>query len=209
MPDFSKGKIYKVVSDHTDLCYIGSTCQSLSYRLNNHRQDVKRCPNYAVNTIISLGDYRIELVEEYPCNNNIELRTRERFHYEQNKCCNKITPISTQKETKHNYYLKHKEEILQKSKEYQQTEKSRLQKQQYRDNHKEQIRLNNHNYKANMTREQKDERNKRERERRRKNKENGILPPCEKLITCECGCKIRSDCLARHIKTQKHLAFYI
>ena len=33
MPDYQKGKIYKIISNETDDVYIGSTTQSLSLRL--------------------------------------------------------------------------------------------------------------------------------------------------------------------------------
>jgi hypothetical protein len=33
MPDYSNGKIYKLVSDKTDMIYIGSTVRSLKERL--------------------------------------------------------------------------------------------------------------------------------------------------------------------------------
>lgn len=37
MPDYSKGKIYKIWSPSTGLTYIGSTIQTLSNRLSGHR----------------------------------------------------------------------------------------------------------------------------------------------------------------------------
>ena len=38
MPDYSKGKIYKLISNHTDDIYIGSTCDLLSKRLYKHKK---------------------------------------------------------------------------------------------------------------------------------------------------------------------------
>jgi hypothetical protein len=35
MPDYSNGKIYKLVSDKTDMIYIGSTTVKLNERLSN------------------------------------------------------------------------------------------------------------------------------------------------------------------------------
>ena len=36
MPEYSNSKIYKITSPSTEKIYIGSTTQSLSYRLQNH-----------------------------------------------------------------------------------------------------------------------------------------------------------------------------
>ena len=41
MPDYSKSKIYKLVSNHTNDIYIGSTCQSLSMRKADINQIIK------------------------------------------------------------------------------------------------------------------------------------------------------------------------
>jgi len=173
MPDYSKGKIYKVVSDQTDLCYVGSTTQKLSTRLNNHKQDVKRRETYAVNKIISLGgNIKIELIEEYPCTNEDKLKLRERYYIENTNCCNKILPISTEKERHRNYYLKNKEQILEKTKAYREQHMEQYKQNQtlWREKHKEEIKEYNKQYKANMTREQKDEKNRKERERVAKKK---------------------------------------
>ena len=37
LPDYSKGKIYKLVSNKTDDVYIGSCLMTLSTRLSKHR----------------------------------------------------------------------------------------------------------------------------------------------------------------------------
>ena len=37
MPNYSNGKIYKVVNDHLNICYIGSTVQPLSVRMSAHQ----------------------------------------------------------------------------------------------------------------------------------------------------------------------------
>ena len=87
--DYSKGKIYKLVSKHTDKFYIGSTTQALKYRLSKHYSDYKRFLNgldgYCYSfKLLELGDCRIELVEDYPCASREQLRKREGFHMLQN-----------------------------------------------------------------------------------------------------------------------------
>jgi hypothetical protein len=37
MTDYSLGKIYKLTSSNTDLCYIGSTTKTLQHRLAVHK----------------------------------------------------------------------------------------------------------------------------------------------------------------------------
>lgn len=95
MPDYSKGKIYRVFNDTS--VYIGSTTMELNARLSSHRRDYKKENSiYGKTTAISIigsGDYKIELIELYPCNSNLELRKREREWVEKTECINKICPF--------------------------------------------------------------------------------------------------------------------
>lgn len=83
MPDYSKGKIYKITSPLTDKIYIGSTCLDLKYRLSGHVADYKRfCLGLSKKyissfDIIKLNEYNIELVENYSCKNKYELLKKE------------------------------------------------------------------------------------------------------------------------------------
>jgi Uri superfamily endonuclease len=70
MPDYQKGKIYKLWSPQGNEIYIGSTVNSLAKRLGHHKTD-SRC-----NSKYLFENYdvvKIELIEEYPCNNKMEL----------------------------------------------------------------------------------------------------------------------------------------
>ena len=86
--DYSKGKIYKIISSQTESVYVGSTCQNLiSQRLATHVQGYKRFLNgkYGCNSsfeIIKLEDYKCVLIEEFPCNSSDQLRSREQFWIE-------------------------------------------------------------------------------------------------------------------------------
>ncbi len=78
MPDFQQGKIYKIRSTiRPDLIYIGSTTQTLSMRMTQHRAPSSRCSSHE---IIAVGDAYIELIENFPCNNKDELNARENRH---------------------------------------------------------------------------------------------------------------------------------
>jgi hypothetical protein len=91
MPDYQQGKIYKLISPHTDKIYIGSTSeQYLSQRLRNHNKNFKSWQkglhsNTTSFRLFELGDVEIILLESYPCNSKDELAARERHWIEQNK----------------------------------------------------------------------------------------------------------------------------
>ena len=67
------------------LICVGSTCQSLSKRLSKHRREMnskqsQTKPLYKKMREIGKEQFYIELLEEYPCENNDQLRARE-GHY--------------------------------------------------------------------------------------------------------------------------------
>ncbi len=83
MPDYSKGKIYKIVSNCTNKIYIGSTTlDRLSTRLALHRHHGKNLIKYKNITsrkILKYGDAKIILLEKYPCETRDELMAREQY----------------------------------------------------------------------------------------------------------------------------------
>jgi hypothetical protein len=112
MPDYQKGKIYKLVSLVSNEIYIGSTIRPLYERKGHHISAYKACLKekkykccYSYK-LIEKGDVDIILIENYPCNNKEELHARERYHIENNDCINIRFPIKT------------KEEILERKKKY-------------------------------------------------------------------------------------------
>ena len=102
MPDYSRGKIYKITSG--EMTYIGSTCEpTLAKRLANHVKCYKSWLNtqqyYTTSfSLIETGQYEITLVELCPCNSKDELTARERFYIETNECVNKKIPARTKQE---------------------------------------------------------------------------------------------------------------
>lgn len=73
--EYKNGKIYVIRSNLTDKIYVGSTKHKLNTRFCAHRNiSNTTCSK----TLIDLGDARIELIEDYPCNNRKELELRER-----------------------------------------------------------------------------------------------------------------------------------
>jgi len=142
MPDYQKGKIYKLWSPSKNLIYYGSTCETLSQRLAKH---IYNCKCYKNNTynynssylVLDCEDYKIELVEEYPCNNKGQLCKKEGEYIKNNECCNKQITGRTKQE----YYNEHKEEVKQKNmlKTEQDKEEFKNKRKQYVEANKEKI----------------------------------------------------------------------
>jgi hypothetical protein len=151
MPDFSKGKVYKITSG--ELTYIGSTTEpTLAKRLAKHVSDYRLWKNGGRRYIssfqlIEVGQYEIALLELCPCGSRDELRMRERFHIDTNICVNQRVEGRTPKEwyeanknvvseKQKIYREEHKDQI----KEYLDTNKEVIQERQakYREEHREQ-----------------------------------------------------------------------
>jgi len=95
--DYKNGRIYKIVSDLTDKIYIGSTCQSLCKRLAKHKGNYRESLNggniYITSfELFKLGETRIELIEDFPCERKEQLNAREGYYIKLHNdiCVNKI-----------------------------------------------------------------------------------------------------------------------
>jgi hypothetical protein len=112
MPDYSKGKIYKIWSpSHEEVgCYIGSTTQPLYKRFSSHKTRTSKKTNSCSSKILfEYEDTRIDLLEEYPCENREQLNAKEGEWIRKENCLNKNIAGRTLKE----YYQDHKERIRQ------------------------------------------------------------------------------------------------
>ena len=123
MPDYQKGKIYKLVSDHTDEIYIGSTIQKLCIRLGGHACDFRKGKNCTSKKLFELGKVKIILIENYSCNSKEELLKHERHYIENMVCINKNIPGRTVAEYYHDkkehfkeYRVKNKDKIKERKK---------------------------------------------------------------------------------------------
>jgi hypothetical protein len=124
MVNYQLSKLYKICDNTNEKIYIGSTCaNTVAIRLAEHVSKYKLFKEGKYHYLSSFEvlkneNYNIILIENYPCNNKDELRSRERFHIETNSnCVNLYIPIrhkSEIKESKHQIYLKHKEIYKQK-----------------------------------------------------------------------------------------------
>ena len=95
MPNYQLSKIYKIWSPSKNLIYIGSTTQALSQRLASHLRDKKNYDTDNTKTyvtsylVLNCEDYKIELLEDYECNNKQQLLKKEGEYIKYNICVNK------------------------------------------------------------------------------------------------------------------------
>lgn len=176
---YSKGKIYKIITDNSNDIYIGSTIQTLKRRLDRHKTDCKnREGKYTSSIIIKQGNYSIELIKNYPCNSKAELNAEEGRIQREMECVNRCIAGRSRKQwridngeeekvKRRDYYLKHKEKIDKKQKDY------------YKE-HKEKI-------------------DKYHKEYKEKNKVKNCA-----ITRCLCGGKYQHRGKADHLKTNKH-----
>lgn len=113
MPNYQNSKIYKIIDLTNNNIYIGSTTKKLSRRLGSHTSNYKLYLNgkYKYITsfeIIKNGDYKIELIEAYPCDRKDQLITREGYYIKNRECVNKNIAGRTKIEYLREYYIKNK-----------------------------------------------------------------------------------------------------
>jgi hypothetical protein len=191
MPDYKNGKIYTIrCKTNKDLIYVGSTCQSLAKRWDNHKQSSKQEKSkdrLIFKTIADNGgftNFYIELHENYDCNSIEELLKRE------GEITREIGNMNSQiaGRTIKQWYEDNKETCKTKNQEYyiNNIESIKEQKKKYRE-------------------ETKEHKNKGDKEYYEKNKETILeraLAPC----ICDCGCTVNHSHMSRHKKTKKHIA---
>lgn len=113
MPNYQNGKIYEIICLTTGLRYIGSTTEKyLSRRLATHVRDSKKKKHPCTSSqIISGGNYKINLLLAYPCNNIDELNTKEYEFMKNIECINKIKGLGRNKDTVRAYKIRCKDAI--------------------------------------------------------------------------------------------------
>jgi len=176
------GRLYKIVSKQTDKVYYGSTERTLEQRFQSHKSEFKILKTSACE-ILCYDDCEIILLDIVEVANIKELKTYERKYIETNECVNKNIPGRT----KHEYYLKNRNKCLEKSKEYQQTDKSKeYRKQKYLENSETLLEKN--------------------KEYRLQNRDKIKEKKTEKM-TCICSKTFTRQCKAAHERSQFHCQF--
>ena len=183
--DYSKGKIYKITNDYNDDVYVGSTCDTLVKRFSLHKiestnERSKHRKIYNAFNEIGFERFRIELLEDYPCEDIYQLRQREGYYIRQIGTLNKVISGRTDNEYKED----NKELIKERNKHY-------------REDNKELIKERNKNYIENNKEVIKERKKKYYDANREK-----ILNEKGTKILCECGCSVTH--IARHRKSKNH-----
>ena len=120
MPDYQKAKVYKLYSPSKNLTYIGSTTETLAQRLAKHKFCYKAYNKDNTKTytssylVLDEEDYKIELLEEYACNNRSQLERKEGEYIKNNICVNQVIAGRTIKE----YCIDNADKLREQRKQY-------------------------------------------------------------------------------------------
>jgi hypothetical protein len=193
--DYGNGKIYSIRSNRTDDVYIGSTTQPLHKRLYSHRSHYKYWKNGKVKymtsfKILEYDDAYIELVEEFPCKNKMELNRREgQLIRENENAVNKLIAGRTRKE--------YREDNKDKMSKYREDNRDKINEKQreYIEENRDEINEKNREY----YQDNKDEIKERRRQRYQENKDK-----LNEKFDCVCGGKYTHNNKSRHLKSKKH-----
>ena len=244
MVNYSNGKIYKILDFSNNNFYVGSTTQErLCSRLAEHVGDLKcymrgtKQKYCASMEIIINENYKIFLLETYPCNSKDELNMKEQEHMDKLRCDKMVNKRNAyiSKEYLIEYHKKyneeHKEHLKEKAKEYRENHKEeiKIKKQIYNQEHKEEIKIRKkiyheeHKEEINAKRrgkspEEKEVINQQQRELRKKNPEKYIEydrkrsakrneKNREKVECPNCKSIVSRGNLTEHKKTKKCLDF--
>ena len=206
MVDYSKGKIYQIVSPDGKMVYVGSTVKDrLCQRMSKHSSSYKnsRTDNVTAYQIFDKYGFQncsIELIEMYPCQSKDELNSREGFWIRkkmESGCVNKVIPGRTLKQ----YYEDNRDNIRKRDRENYQKHKDNILKRQrdyYEENRDNIIKRKLDYYKDNR-----DKILKRQCEFYTKNQDK-INARRRRLDSCDCGSNYTHDHRCRHMRTLKH-----
>jgi len=154
MPDYKQSKIYRIVCNTTGECYIGSTTQAtLAQRLSGHCRDMKAWKNgtrafVSSFLIIERANYRIELIENFQCENRDQLNAREGHYIQNTDCVNK----RIEGRTRDQYYQANKEMFSNNGKAYREKNREQIverRKAYYTENREEILKRTNEYHQVN------------------------------------------------------------
>ena len=202
---YMNSKIYKLVNDVNDDVYVGSTYNLLCRRMEKHRShrfQYAHRPLYKLMNDLGVERFRIELVEDFPCENREQLRKREGYFIRQLGNLNMVIEDRTRKEYKEDnkdkikeymttYREEKKDELLQYTKQYRDSHRDQIK--QYKLENKEQILAKNREY-YQRTKEQKQEYQKSDKVKEWKNTK----------VECPCGGSYTNCHKAAHFRSAIH-----
>ena len=215
--NYINGKIYKITDIAYTKMYIGSTTQSLAKRFSLHKSKYKLWQDGKFNKLtvfdlfneFGIENCKIELIEEFPCDNRMELERKEGEHIKNSECVNKRIEGRTKKEYRQDnkeeikeyqkqYYFDNKDKILDKIKEYRQDHKQQIlenNKQYYQDN-KDKVKQYYQNNKDKIL----DKIKEYQQDHKQQISENK-----SQRIQCICGAQYIKCNKSHHFKTTNHI----
>ena len=207
MPDYTEGKIYKILNSITDETYIGSTTQSLCNRMKNHRNDYNNMnkPHYKFKLYKcfrehDVKNFYIELIEKFSSTSKEELLAREGY-YIRRECPSLNSRIAGR--TNAQYYQDNKEKIKQQVKKYAEDNREVVLENKRTYHEKIKDTPEHKQYRKEYYDTNKEHIKEYGIQHREKNKDKLKLQRNEQ-IQCECGCMISRKHLQRHTRSQKH-----
>jgi hypothetical protein len=174
--NYQATKIYKIVCLNDDIkdIYVGSTSLELKVRYCHHVCCLTTNPDKKLSKFITenggIENWKIELIEDYPCNTQEERLWRERHWYDLLKpSLNYYKPIRSKEETKEQMKENTKRYISDPVKKERKKEMNKLSRDKERDRELATIRRNN------RTQEEKDTFNAKRKETRNAKKNKNII----------------------------------
>ena len=144
--DYTQGKIYKITNDYNDDVYVGSTCDTLVKRFSGHKRSsyndkTQHRPLYKLINDIGFDRFRIQLIEDCPCEDLYQLRQKEGEYIRKLGTLNKLIAGREFKEYSKEYRLDNKEILKEKDnqKYLKNKDKKLIQAKEYYVNNKEKI----------------------------------------------------------------------
>ena len=116
--DYSQAKIYKITNDFNNDIWIGTTCDTLIKKFSVHRAEAIR--NVRKDCIIQnhirehgLDRFRIQLIEDFPCEDVYQLRQRQGHYIREMKAINKYADYKDYREKNRECIKERKNEYIQ------------------------------------------------------------------------------------------------
>jgi len=179
--------VYKITCNSPDVdhLYVGST-QDLKQRKRKHKYHSKRETNTSklyttIRAYDGFDNWTMEVVESGTCDTDFEIKSRERFYYDQlQPSLNMCRPQASKEERRLDHIVNY-EQNTDRIKEYER---------QYRLENKDKMKGYNRQYRI----ANKDKLKESERQYK------------SQLINCDaCNCECRKDVMSKHNKTKIHL----
>lgn len=189
------GRVYKIIVNCSNECYVGSTIQECRARWQEHKNNYSKwkngykkciCSSFELFDKYDIENCKIILIKEYEVCDRTHLQAYEQIWINKLKPINRSNPFQIKKLSMKLYNKKQ----VEKNPNYHKEQREKF--------------LENHlNYEKERYYKRKTKNPNLGKERYQKHKEE-ILQKSKEKITCECGVEITNIHLSRHKRTKKH-----